>query len=124
MYVAVTAEGDRSVQFGSRPGPRVLERLSVDGSQARVEELARAWVPPGAERLPVPAFAPKLLFDVLPGGGFVFSDSTGYAIKFAMPDGTIDRVLIRMIEPLIMKPDRPRRANPMNCRAHQKLETV
>ena len=98
MYATVTAEGGRSLQFGSRPGPRVLERLSVDGSQARVEELVRAWVPPGTERLPVPAFAPKLLFDVLPGGGFVFSDSTAYAIKFAMPDGTIDRVLTRPVE--------------------------
>ena len=98
MYATVTAEGGRSLQFGSRPGPRVLERLIIDGSQARVEELVRAWVPPGTERLPVPAFAPKLLFDVLPGGGFVFSDSTAYAIKFAMPDGTIDRVLTRPVE--------------------------
>ncbi len=97
-YAAVTAEGGRSFRFGSRPGPRVLERLSIDGSHARVEELVRAWVPPGADRHPVPAFAPKLLFDVLPGGGFVFSDSTGYAIKFAMPDGTVDRVLTRPVE--------------------------
>ena len=92
---AVAADGSRSLRFGSRPGPRVLERLSIDGSHARVEELVRAWVPPGTERRPLPAFAPKLLFDVLPGGGFVFSDSTGYAIKFALPDGTIDRVLTR-----------------------------
>ena len=94
-YASVAADGSRSLTFGSRPGPRVLERLSIDGSHARVEELVRAWVPPGTERHPVPAFAPKLLFDVLPGGGFVFSDSTGYAIKFALPDGTIDRVLTR-----------------------------
>lgn len=97
VYATVTAEGGSSMRFGGQPGPRMLERLSIDGSQARVEELIGAWVPPGTERLPVPAFAPKLLFDVLPGGGFVFSDSTAYAIKFAMPDGTIDRVLTRPV---------------------------
>ncbi|MXX35787.1 MAG: hypothetical protein F4107_11235 [Gemmatimonadetes bacterium] len=97
-HATVTAEGGRSMTFGSQPGPRVFERLSIDGRQARVVELIGAWVPPGTERLPVPAFAPKLLFDVLPGGGFVFSDSTAYAIKFAMPDGTVDRVLTRPVE--------------------------
>ena len=98
VNASVTADGGRSLRFGSRPGPRVLERLSLDGSHARVEELVGAWVPPGTDRNPVPAFAPKLLFDVLPGGGFVFSDSTGYAIKFAKPDGTVDRVLTRPVE--------------------------
>ena len=95
VYTEVTADGGRSLTFGSRRGPRVIERLSIDGSHARVEELVGAWVPPGAARRPVPAFLPKLLFDVLPGGGFVFSDSTGYAIKFAKPDGIVERVLTR-----------------------------
>ena len=97
-HATVTEDGGMSITFPSRPGPRVIERLSIDGSEASVEELVGAWVPPGSERFPVPAFAPKLLFDVLPGGGFVFSDSTGYAIKFAMPDGIVDRVLTRPIE--------------------------
>lgn len=81
--------------------PRLFERLDLDGDQVIAEEISRAWEPPGAEGMASPpAFAPKLLFDVLPGGGLVFSDSTAYAIKFAASDGIITRVLTR--------PNRPR----------------
>ena len=98
VSVGETPEGGFSYSARPRPGPRVLERLSIDESPVRTEEIARAWVPAEAEQVSrVPAFTPKLLFDVLPDGGFVFSDSTGYAIKFANSDGTIVRVLTRPI---------------------------
>ena len=121
-YATVTAEGGRSMRFGSQPGPRMLERLSIDGREAGVEELIGAWIPPGTERLPVPAFAPKLLFDVLPGGGFVFSDSTAYAIKFAMPDGTIDRVLTRPVEVRAVTEEERDRYNEQRERENAELE--
>ena len=98
VSVGETPEGGFSYSARPRPGPRVLERLSIDGNPVRVEEIARAWVPAEAEQATrVPAFTPKLLFDVLPDGGFAFSDSTGYAIKFAASDGTIRRVVTRPI---------------------------
>lgn len=81
-----------------REGPRVLERLNIDGNPVRAEEIVTAWAPAAAEQSSrVPGFTPKLLFDVLPDGGIAFSDSTGYAIKFAAFDGTIVRVLTRPI---------------------------
>lgn len=97
-----TPDGGFSYSSIPRPGPRVLERLSMDGSRIRVQQIARAWVPPEAELAnPTPAFTPKLLFDVLPDGGFAFSDSTGYAVKFAAADGTMVRVVTR---PLMARP--------------------
>lgn len=81
-----------------REGPRVLEQLNIDGNSVRAEEIVRAWAPATAEQSNrVPAFTPKLLFDVLPDGGIAFSDSTGYAVKFATSDGTMVRVLTRPI---------------------------
>ena len=94
-----TPDGGFSYSAKPRDGPRVLERLSIDGNRIRVEEIVRAWVPAEAEQASrAPAFTPKLLFDVLPDGGFVFTDSTGYAIKFASSDGTIVRVVTRPIK--------------------------
>ncbi len=94
-----TPEGGVFASIQQREGPRVLERLSIDGNPVRVDEIVRAWVPAGAEQASqVPAFTPKLLFDALPDSGFVFSDSTGYAIRFANSDGTIVRVVTRPIE--------------------------
>ena len=94
-----TPEGGFSVSAKPRDGPRILERLSIDGSRLQIDEIVRAWVPAEAEQASrAPAFTPKLLFDVLPDGGYVFSDSTGYAIKFASSDGTIVRIVTRPIE--------------------------
>ena len=80
-------------------GPRVLERLSLDGRSVQGEEIVKAWAPSGAEEVRRDsAFAPKLLFDVLPDGGFVFADSTGYTIKYASADGTVVRTITRPIQ--------------------------
>ena len=94
-----TPEGGFSYRARPGDGPRVLERLSIDENPVRVAEIVRAWATAEAEQASrAPAFTPKLLFDVLPDGGFAFSDSTGYAIKFATSDGTIARVVTRPIE--------------------------
>ena len=45
------------------------------------------------------AFAPELLFAVLPGGDLVVSDSIGYELKIVGPSGGIQRVLSRAIPP-------------------------
>jgi len=98
--VEETPDGRTRFRAPNTIGPRLFERLDLDGDQIIAEEISRAWGPPGAEGMPVPpAFAPKLLFDVLPGGGFVFSDSSAYAIKFAASDGTITRMLTRPSKP-------------------------
>ena len=94
-----TPGGGSSFSMRQREGPRVLERLGVDGNAVRAEQIVSAWAPAGFEQVNrVPAFTPKLLFDVLPDGGFVFTDSTGYAIRFATSDGTVVRVVTRPIE--------------------------
>jgi len=46
------------------------------------------------------AFAPELLFDVLPGGELVVSDSVGYALKVVHRSGRLQRVLTRGIDPM------------------------
>ena len=93
-----TPEGGFSYHASPGPGPRVLERLRIEGDRISVEEIMRAWDPPGAgQGARVPAFTPKFLFDVLPDGGFAFSDSTAYTVKFADSEGAIVRVVTRPI---------------------------
>lgn len=94
-----TPEGGVSASIRQREGPRVLERLGIGGNAVRAEQIVSAWVPAEVEPVNrVPAFTPKLLFDVLPDGWFVFTDSTGYTIKFATSDGTVVRVVTRPLE--------------------------
>ncbi len=77
-------------------GPRQVERILLDGDEARTEIVVTGWDPPGPTRLV--AFAPKFLFDALPGGGVVYSDSSAYAIKIADPAGKVVRILRRALE--------------------------
>ena len=94
-----TPGGGSSFSIRQSEGPRVLDRLGIGGNPVRAEEIVSAWAPAEFEQVNrVAAFTPKLLFDVLPDGGFVFTDSTGYAIKFATSDGTVVRVVTRPIE--------------------------
>ena len=77
-------------------GPRQVERILLDGDEARTEIVVTGWNPPGPTRLV--AFAPKFLFDALPGGGVAYSDSSAYAIKIADPAGKVVRLLRRAFE--------------------------
>lgn len=91
-----TAGGIISARGNTVDGPRQVERILLDGDEARTEIVVTGWDPPGPTRLL--AFAPKFLFDALPGGGVVYSDSSAYAIRIADPAGRVVRLLRRALE--------------------------
>ncbi len=68
------------------PGPRTVLRVSLDGDEAREEEVARASRP-GAEG--------EFFFGPLPGGRIAFSDTETYAVRIAEPSGRVGTVLVR-----------------------------
>ncbi|MDE2794552.1 MAG: hypothetical protein OXL34_07010 [Gemmatimonadota bacterium] len=91
-----TAGGIISARGNTVEGPRQVERILLDGDEARTEIVVTGWDPPGPTRLV--AFAPKFLFDALPGGGVAYSDSSAYAIGIADPSGKVVRLLRRALE--------------------------
>lgn len=94
--VSVDSTGGRISGRGNTvEGPRQVERILLDGDEARTEIVVTGWDPPGPTRLV--AFAPKFLFDALPGGGVVYSDSSAYAIMIADPAGKVVRILHRAL---------------------------
>ena len=74
---------------------RAIERFRLDGYQAAVDTVARAWSPPGAPT----GFVPAVIAGALPDGGIAFTDSSAYAIKIVTPAGDLARVLTRPIRP-------------------------
>lgn len=101
-------EATFSITLTETEGPREIRRARFDGADITVEPVIRGWTPPGAGRSrvvdiedsdpggePPMALLPRFVFDALPNGGIAYSDSAGYAIKIAAPDGTIERVLRR-----------------------------
>lgn len=90
-----TTGGIISTRGSAFEGPRQVERILLDGDEARTEIVVTGWDPPGPTRLV--AFAPKFLFDALPGGGVVYSDSSAYAIRIADPSGKVVRLLRRAL---------------------------
>jgi hypothetical protein len=97
-----------SITLASTEGPRELRRARLNGAEITYETIIRAWTPPGAGRTtvldidssepggdPPMALLPKFLFDAMPGGGVAYSDSAGYAIKIASPEGELRSVLRR-----------------------------
>lgn len=86
---------------------RPVVRLVLNGDRVRTDTLGQAWMP-GAEqrrfRAPNGSYRdrrliPPLLVGMLPGGGVVYSDSSGYRIKVTGSDGTLERVLTRPFLP-------------------------
>ena len=79
------------------PAPVFRYVLSYDlsGDQVRVDSAAAAWRPSGDPE----AFKPRLVAGVLPSGEVVYSDSSAYAIKFAVPGGRVTRILTRPFQP-------------------------
>ncbi|MDE2876645.1 MAG: hypothetical protein OXU69_06160 [Gemmatimonadota bacterium] len=115
----VRSEQDTSARTTTRrtvEGPRDVVRVNVEGVLARVSPFASGWTPPrlafthdytmgglgtgslttegAASRV---AFLPRLLWDVLPGGGIAMSDSSGYAIKILDGSGQVVRILRRAL---------------------------
>ena len=89
---------------------RPVLRLGLGGNTLARETVAEAWAPPRGDPPDIevngrrfstassadpPAFEPALLVGTLPGGGFVFSDSSAYAIKMVRPGGAVFRILTR-----------------------------
>lgn len=91
-----SAGGVVSGRTSTVEGPRRVERILLDGDEARTEIVVTGWDPPGPTRRI--AFRPKFLFDALPDGGAVFSDSSAYAIRIADPAGNVVLLLRRALE--------------------------
>ena len=98
-------------------GPRSIERLLLDGDEARSEAFVHRWTPSRPafsvnweltgfaqgkrQRRPVTCIAvallPGFLWDVLADGGVVLSDSSDYAVRIVDASGTVVRVLRRAL---------------------------
>ena len=106
VSLAAALAGIRNANRGSG---RPVVRLVLSGRRVLTDTVAQAWMPSpeqGRFRAPNGSYRerrliPPLLVGALPGGGVVYSDSSGYSIKLVSPDGTLERVLTR---PLLPKP--------------------
>lgn len=102
----------------SRVDDRGLERLRLDGENVVAEKVLEGWRPAAADDgqespldLSDPSsimgvilggerwFEPELLWDVLPDGGIVYSDSSTYRIRVSDPAGQVMRTLTRPFAP-------------------------
>ncbi|WP_419165586.1 hypothetical protein [Candidatus Palauibacter sp.] len=99
-------------------GDRTIYRVPLLEEVAVGTSFAEGWVPRGRDqrsvevRDPKEAFAsmgnaityfePRLLFDVLPDGGVVYSDSSGYAIKIQSQPSSRSLILRRPLTPEIV----------------------
>ena len=79
------------------PAPSFRYVLSYDlsGDQVGIDSVAAGWRPPGDPE----AFRPRLAAAVLPSKAVVYTDSSSYAIKFAVPGGRVTRILTRPFQP-------------------------
>ena len=79
------------------PAPSFRYVLSYDlsGDQVDIDSVVAAWRPPGDPG----AFKPRLAAGVLPNGTVVYTDSSSYAIKFAIPGDPVTRILTRPFKP-------------------------
>ena len=107
---------------GGGPGefdePRGLERLRLDGEGVVAETILEGWRPAAADGgqespldLSDPSsiigtimggerwFEPDLLWDILPDGGIVYSDSTSYRIRVTDSRGRVIQTLTRPFAP-------------------------
>lgn len=117
--------GEQSTNEGG-VSDRGLERLDIEGDAVIAEVILEAWRPakdeaearddlslddladPGSMvesmlRMMVdetPRFEPRFLWDVLPGGRIVYSDSTSYQVKLADRRGRVTTVIGRAVRPV------------------------
>ena len=104
VSIAASLAGIRNA---NTPVTRPVVRLALSDDRVRTDTVAEAWMPdPEQVRFRAPngsyrerRLTPPLLVGALPGGGVVYSDSSGYRIKVAGPDGTLERVLTRPFLP-------------------------
>ncbi len=74
---------------------RFVLSYGLSGDQVEIDSVAAGWRPPGDPE----AFRPLLMAGVLPNGSVVFTDSSSYALKFAVPGGRVTRILTRPFQP-------------------------
>ncbi|MDE2761273.1 MAG: 6-bladed beta-propeller [Gemmatimonadota bacterium] len=79
----------------SVPSFRYVLSYGLSGDQVRLDSVAAGWRPSGDPE----AFKPPLAAGVLPSGAVVYTDSSAYAIKFAVPSGGVTRILTRPFQP-------------------------
>ena len=77
------------------PSFRYVLSYHLSGDQVDMDSVAAGWRPPGDPE----AFRPRLRAGVLPSGAVVYTDSSSYAIKFAVPSGPVTRILTRPFQP-------------------------
>lgn len=137
---AIFSGGGRNVVMSMSSGPggappempkgRPIDRISLEGSKAEPRTVVNAWEPPPAEGPPPTmqgggmrlsmsmagprTFEPALYMGPLADGGLAYADSTGYAVKVAGVNGTLERVLRR--------PFRPRPVTPAMQEAERKRQ--
>ena len=103
---ASTGEDGRAIVRFDLSSAEVGARTLIEVWQPREQEV-RTHVVKDIEDMvrAVWGFEPELLFDALPSGGIVFSDSSAYAIKLSDPSGAVSRILRRPIQPLPVTED-------------------
>lgn len=103
---ASTGEDGRAIVRFDLSSAEVGARTLIEVWQPREQEV-RTHVVQDIEDMvrAVWGFEPELLFDALPSGGIVFSDSSAYAIKLSDPSGAVSRILRRPIQPLPVTED-------------------
>ena len=79
----------------SEPSFRHVLSYDASGEEVRIDSVAAGWRPPGDPE----GFSPPLRAGVLPSGAVVYTDSSTYAIKSAVPGGRVTRVLTRPFQP-------------------------
>lgn len=77
------------------PSVRYVLSYNLTGDQVDIDSVAVGWRPPGDPA----GFKPRLAAGVLPSGAVVYTDSSAYAIKFAVPGGSVTRILTRPFQP-------------------------
>lgn len=103
---ASTGEDGRAIVRFDLSSAKVGARTLIEVWQPREQEV-RTHVVQDIEDMvrAVWGFEPELLFDALPSGGIVFSDSSAYAIKLSDASGAVSRILRRPIQPLPVTED-------------------
>ena len=81
------------------PPARLVQRWSFAGEELARETIAQGWEPPRGDENRRLAFEPELEVDVLPGGGFAYSDSSAYEINVASFESGVSRILTRPLPP-------------------------
>ncbi|MYB08196.1 MAG: hypothetical protein F4Y24_17800 [Gemmatimonadetes bacterium] len=104
------SQGEASI----RSGDRTVYRVSLEGEEAATVPFADGWEPLPERRVTMETedpsdmfgmlsdayvyFSPRLVFDVVPGGGVAYSDSSAYEVKTRTADGRA-RVVGRPLHP-------------------------